>query len=181
MMVRIARDKRHMLLKKRIEENPFINDEELADEFSVSIATVRLDRMALGIPELRIRIKQRAEAAQPRKDASAVMGELVDCTVGKNAISILTATEDMVDEARIVRSQYLYTQASSLTRAVLNLPLCIVAVGNIKYKQPVTVGDKLVAKAEVIRRRDQKHYVWVKIRKSAKEVFRAKFIIESLD
>ena len=52
---------------------------------------------------------------------------------------------------------------------------------NIKYKQPVTVGDKLIAKAEVMRQRDQKYYVWVTIRKMRKEVFRAKFIIESLE
>ena len=64
-MVKIGRAQRHELLKKRIEENPFINDEELAEAFEVSIATVRLDRMALGIPELRIRIKQRAVAAGP--------------------------------------------------------------------------------------------------------------------
>ncbi|WP_234984880.1 transcription factor FapR [Megasphaera cerevisiae] len=180
-MVRIARDKRHTLLRKRIEENPFINDEELAEEFSVSVATVRLDRMALGIPEMRIRIKQKAEAAQPRLRNADLVGELVDCIIGKSAISIMTATEDMADEAHIVRSQCLYAQANSLTRAVLNLPVCITAVANIKYKQPVTIGDKLIAKAEVIRRRDQKYYVWVKIRKNAKEVFRAKFMIESLE
>ncbi|MCH4179250.1 MAG: transcription factor FapR [Megasphaera sp.] len=180
-MVRIAREKRHMLLSKRIEENPFINDEELAEEFSVSVATIRLDRLALGIPEMRIRIKQRAEAAQTKIDHTDIFGELVDCTVGKTAISILTATEDMVDEAHIVRSRCLYAQADSLAQAVLNLPINITAVANIKYKQPVTVGDKLVAKAEVVRQRDQKYYVWVKIRKNAKEVFRAKFIIESLE
>jgi hypothetical protein len=180
-MVRIAREKRHEMLKKRIEENPFINDEELAEEFSVSIATIRLDRMALGIPELRIRIKQRAQASLPQQHLVQVVGELVDCTVGKSALSILTATEDMVDSANIVRSQFLYAQANSLTRAVLNLPVCITTVGNIKYKQPVTIGDKLVAKADVIRQRDQKYYVWVTIRKKAKEVFRAKFIMESLE
>ncbi len=180
-MVRIARDKRHTLLKKRIEENPFINDEELAEEFSVSVATIRLDRMALGIPEMRIRIKQKAEAAQPKQKSSGFVGELVDCTVGRNAISMMTATADMVDEAHIVRSQCLYAQATSLARAVLDLPVCIPVVANIKYKQPVTVGDKLIAVAEVIRRRDQKYYVWVKIRKNAKEVFRTKFIIESLE
>lgn len=180
-MVRIAREKRHTMLRKRIEENPFINDEELAEGFSVSVATIRLDRLALGIPEMRIRIKQKAEAAQPKPNPADVFGELVDCTVGKNAISILTATEEMVDTAHIVRSHCLYAQADSLARAVLNLPIAITAVANIKYKQPVTVGDKLVAKAEVVRQRDQKHYVWVKIRKNAKEVFRAKFIIESLE
>ena len=35
--------------------------------------------------------------------------------------------------------------------------------------------------AKIIRQRNQKYYVWVTIRKNAKEVFRAKFIIESLE
>lgn len=180
-MVRIAREKRHVLLQQRIAENPFINDEELAEAFSVSVATIRLDRMALGIPEMRIRIKKRAQAVQTKPRAEALVGELVECTVGKTAISIMTATEDMVDEAHIVRSQFLYAQANSLARKVLDMPVVITAIANIKYKQPVTAGDKLVAMAEVIRRRDSKHYIWVKIRKNGKEVFRTKFIIESLE
>ncbi|WP_301859860.1 transcription factor FapR [uncultured Megasphaera sp.] len=180
-MVRIARDKRHVLLQQRIEQNPFVNDEELAEEFSVSVATIRLDRMALGIPEMRIRIKKKAEAAQPKTKQDGFVGELVECSVGHRAISIMTATEDMVDEAHIVRSQCLYAQAHSLARAVLHLPVSITAVANLKYKQPVTVGDKLIAVAEVIRCRAPKYYVWVKIRKNAKEVFRTKFIIESLE
>ena len=51
----------------------------------------------------------------------------------------------------------------------------------MKYKQPVTAGDTLVAMAEVIRQRENKYYVWVKTRKNGKEVFRTKFIIESLE
>lgn len=180
-MVRIAREKRHALLARRIAENPFINDEELAEEFSVSVATIRLDRMALGIPELRIRIRQRAEAAEELQRRTEVLGDLIECNTGKDAISIMTATEDMVDAAHIVMSRYLYAQADTLAKAVLNLPVCIMTVANLKYKQPVTVGDKLVARAEVIRQRDQKYYVWVKIRKNAKEVFRAKLIVESLE
>lgn len=180
-MVRISREQRHELLQQRLEENPFINDEELAEEFSVSIATIRLDRMALGIPELRIRIMKRAQEIHPQHPMNDIVGELVDCTPGKSGLSILTATEEMVDAAHIVRSQVLYAQASSLTKAVLALPVCITTVGNIKYKQPVTVGDQLVAKADVIRQRDRKYYVWVTIKKKAKEVFRAKFIMESME
>lgn len=180
-MVRIAKDKRQAMLQRRIEEDPFINDEELAEEFSVSVATIRLDRLALGIPEMRIRIRQKAEAARPRPHQDGSAGEIVDCAAGHRAVSIMTATDDMVDEAHIVRSQCLYAQANYLAHAVLQLPVSITAVANLKYKQPVTAGDKLVAVAEVIRRRGQKHYVWVKIRKNAKEVFRTKFIIESLE
>ena len=82
--MKIGRAQRHELLKKRIEENPFINDEELAEAFEVSIATVRLDRMALGIPELRIRIKQRAVAAGPDNKLAGVVGELIECVPGQS-------------------------------------------------------------------------------------------------
>jgi len=180
-MKKVSRDERHKLLKKRIEENPFINDEELAEAFSVSIATIRLDRLALAIPELRIRIKQRAVAAGSGTKSVGVVGELIERIPGESGISVMTAMADMVDDAHIVKSQYLYAQASSLAKSVLDIPVCIMTVGNVKYKQPVTVGDKLVAQAEVIRKREGKRYVWVKIRKNAKEVFRAKFIIESLE
>ena len=179
-MGRIVRQKRHELLKKRIEDNPFINDEELAELFSVSVATIRLDRLALGIPEMRIRIKEKAQALPMRQSAGEV-GEVVECTVGERAISILTATVDMVDEAHIVRSQVLYAQANALARHVLHLPVIITSVANMKYKQPVTAGDTLVAMAEVIRQRENKYYVWVKTRKNGKELFRTKFIIESLE
>jgi DeoR/GlpR family transcriptional regulator of sugar metabolism len=55
-MKRSKKERQH-LLKTTIEENPFITDEELADRFSVSVQTIRLDRLELSIPELRERIK----------------------------------------------------------------------------------------------------------------------------
>ena len=57
----------------------------------------------------------------------------------------------------------------------------LTGVGNVKYKVPVYAGATLVAKAEVIRRRNDKFFIWVKIRNNNEEVFRAKFIIVSLD
>jgi hypothetical protein len=180
-MARISKQQRQQLLRRKIGQSPFVNDEEMAEEFDVSVATIRLDRLAMGIPELRVRIKQCAQEHVPQHRMSQVVGELIDCNAGKSAISLLTATADMVDHVKIVQSQYLYAQANSLAAAVLNLPVVITAVGNIKYKQPVTVGDRLLAKAEVIRRRDHRYYVWVTIRKKEKEVFRAKFIMESLE
>lgn len=52
---------RQSLLVETIKENPFITDEDLADKFSVSVQTIRLDRLELSIPELRERIKTVAE------------------------------------------------------------------------------------------------------------------------
>ncbi|MDU2209244.1 MAG: fatty acid biosynthesis transcriptional regulator, partial [Veillonella sp.] len=53
--------------------------------------------------------------------------------------------------------------------------------GNIKYKNPVESGTNLVAKAEIVRRRGDKYFIWVIIRDKIKEVFRAKFIMESVE
>ena len=54
-------------------------------------------------------------------------------------------------------------------------------VANVKYKVPVTVGEKLIAKAEVVKQRGNKFFVWVKIRNAEQEVFRAKFIMVTLE
>ena len=52
----LTKRERQKLLLDTIENDPFLNDEELADKFDVSIQTIRLDRMELKIPELRERI-----------------------------------------------------------------------------------------------------------------------------
>ena len=52
---------RQAILKDMIQDNPFITDEELAEQLKVSIQTIRLDRLELSIPELRERIKSVAE------------------------------------------------------------------------------------------------------------------------
>ena len=63
-MARIKKQERHAVLVRQIKEKPFLTDEELAKLLEVSIQTIRLDRMELGIPEVRERIRQVAEKAQ---------------------------------------------------------------------------------------------------------------------
>ena len=60
-VLRLNKKDRQAKLKEMIEENPFITDEELAEILTVSIQTIRLDRLELSIPELRERIKSVAE------------------------------------------------------------------------------------------------------------------------
>ena len=47
--------------------------------------------------------------------------------------------------------------------------VCSAEVGNIKYKNPVGSGTNLVAKAEIVRRRGNKFFIWVIIRDKIKE------------
>lgn len=74
----------------------------------------------------------------------------------------------------------MFAQANSLALAVIDAPAALTGVANVKYKIPVLSGAALVARAEVVRKQEDKYTIWVKIRNNRKEVFRAKFLIVSL-
>lgn len=184
-MARLPKKERQQKLQEKIKNNPFIRDEELADHLNVSVQTIRLDRLELGIPELRERTKQMAKIVQkePKTIASAdVIGELIDLEIGKSGISIMTITPEMVfAKTGIARGHYIFSQANSLALAVIDAPAAVTGVANIKYKIPIKIGEKLIAKAEVVKKRGNKYFVWVKTRNEKQEVFRAKFIMVSLE
>src|SRR5690606_8233638 len=167
------------------EENPFLTDEELAARFDVSVQTIRLDRLALGIPELRERTREMAERSYSLVKsigAREIVGELVDLELGRWGISILETTPDMVfEKTRIVRSHFLFAQADSLALAIIDADVAVTGIVNVKYKRPVTAGERLVARAEVIRvKGDDKFVVQVVTRSGQEQVFRAKFMIFAL-
>ncbi len=186
-MVRLnlPKKERQRELMKQLKEDPFLTDEELSDIFQVSIQTIRLDRLEMGIPELRERIKNVAEQNYDKLRAiggQEIVGELVDIELGKGGISILTTVEDMVfQRTKIVRGHYIFAQAESLAIAVIDAKVALTGVANIKYKTPIYLGDKLVAKAEVTRQRGNKYFVWVKTKVRQQEAFRGKFILVSID
>ncbi len=176
---------RQAALLERLKQDPFLTDEELSEVFSVSIPTIRLDRLELGIPELRERIKNVAEENYSKVkslQSRDIVGELVDISLGKNGISILETNEKMAFEKhKVIKGHYIYSLAESLAIAVIDAHVALVGVANIKYKTPVYAGSKLVAKAEVKKSIDNKYIVWVKITEKQVEVFRGKYILVSLE
>lgn len=184
MATRIQKQIRQTMLQEKLYTSPFLTDEELAAYLSVSVQTIRLDRLELGIPELRQRTKQMAENAQGKLKSIAsgeIIGELIDLELGKSGISMMQVTLDMVfEKTKVARGHYVFSQANSLALAVIDAPIAVTGVANIKYKVPIHVGEKLVAKAEVMKQRGNKYFVWVKTRNDKREVFRAKFIIVTL-
>ena len=182
--MRTPKKVRQEMLQEKLREGLFLTDEDLAALLGVSVQTIRLDRLELGIPELRERTRQLAHEAQAqiRTIASGeVVGELLDLELGQSAISMLIVTPDMVfSKTKIARGHYLFAQANSLALALIDAPMAVTGVANIKYKTPVYMGAKLIAKAEVVKVRGNKYFVWVKTRIDSKEVFRAKFILVSL-
>lgn len=168
-------------LRERLHDNPFLSDEELARVLNVSVQTIRLDRMALGIPELRERTKAVAERTYglvKSMGAKEIVGELVDLDLGTSGISILETTEDMVFErTRLVRGQFIFAQAESLAIALIDADVVLTGLSNSKFKRPVYAGERLLAKAEVIRRQGNRSVVLVETRVGQDKVFRGKFVV----
>ena len=183
-MVRTKKKERHEKLMHHVKEKPFLTDDELSKLLNVSIQTIRLDRAELGIPEVRERIRKVAEEAHDKVttiEKDDLVGELIELEPGHSGVSLLRVTDDMVfAKNKIAKGHYIFSQANSLALALINAPMAVTGVANIKYKVPVKVGEMLVAKAEVIRQRCNKFFVWVKTRNDREEVFRAKFIVVSL-
>ena len=182
-MARVKKKVRQQLLVQQVREKPFLTDEELARNLAVSVQTIRLDRLELGIPELRGRIRQMAEHAQNKVKSiqkSEVVGELIDLELGHSGISLLRITDDMVfEKSKIARGHYMFSQADSLAQAIIDAPLVVTGVANVKYKVPVHVGEKPIAQAEIVKVRGNKYFVWLKTHNDRQEVFRAKFIMVS--
>lgn len=179
----MSKKERQKSLLAKLELEPFVTDEELSEMFEVSIQTIRLDRLELGIPELRERIKNVAENNYSKVKSihgKEIVGELIDLELGQRGMSILeTDSSFAFEKTDVVKGYHIFAQAESLAIAVIDASVALIGVANIKYKSPVFAGDKLVAKAEVTRTRGNKYFVWVFIKVKQTEVFRGKFILVS--
>jgi len=180
-----TKKERQYTLKNKLDEDPFLTDEELAEIFGVSVPTIRLDRLELGIPELRERIKTVAEKNYNKVkslNSKEIVGELLELNLNKSGISILETNSTMAfEKTKIVRGHFIYSLAESLAIAVIDAKVALVGVANIKYKTPVYAGNKLLARAEVKRVRERNYIVWVRITERQNKVFRGKFILVSLE
>lgn len=154
--MRRTKKERQQMLRETIKENPFITDEDLADKFQVSVQTIRLDRLELSIPELRERIKYVAEKKFEDEVRSLpleeVIGEIIDIELDQSAISIFDVREEHVFiRNKIARGHHVFAQANSLAVAVINDELALTAKANIQFKRSVKQGERVIAKAKVLK------------------------------
>lgn len=179
------REQRRRQLQTLLSQEPFLTDRQIAERLDVSVATVRLDRMALGIPELRERIKTVAKENYSKvraMEGHEVIGELIDLHIGQQAISLLTTTQDMTfKRTDILRGHYLFAQANSLAVALVDAEVALTAAAKINYLHPVRSGERVVAKAELIKKQGSRHTISVDSRVNQRVVFRGEFEIAALD
>ncbi|CAM3080959.1 transcription factor FapR [Filibacter tadaridae] len=152
--MRRPKKERQRLLGLLLEENPFLTDEALSEHFTVSVQTIRLDRLECRIPELRERLKTVASRTMNGEVKSLhldeIIGDIVDLELDAKALSIFDVTEDHVFQRNgIARGHHLFAQANSLAVAVMDDDLALTVKSTIHFVRPVKAGDRVVARAEV--------------------------------
>jgi acyl-coenzyme A thioesterase PaaI-like protein len=183
MIQRFNKLMRQQLLTDMIQSNPFITDEELASQYSVSIQTIRLDRIELGIPEVRERIKRMAAASQNivrSLPMHEVIGDVIDLQLDQSGISILEIKpEHVFSRTNIARGHHIFAQANSLAVAVINDEIALTAAANIRFLRTVRLGERCVAKAFVKRSPADKAKANVELFTYVSDelVFQGKFVI----
>lgn len=183
--MKLTRTERRDRLKARLTEDPFLTDWQLAEEFQVSVATIRLDRMALNIPELRERAKSIATETFSQVKALAeeeLIGEPIDIELGKQGISILVITDRMVFErTRIARGHFLFAQGNSLAVAVVNSEVALTKSATVKFHKPVYDGQRVVAKAQVVKVQGTQYLITVESKVQDELVFSGEYIVVDVE
>ncbi|ACZ19334.1 transcription factor FapR [Thermanaerovibrio acidaminovorans] len=179
------RRSRHKVLSDLIRSNPLLTDEELAERLKVSVSTVRLDRVILGIPELRERMRAMAEAAGSRLRSltrDEVVGDLLELEPNVGALSLLEATREMGFRGTDrIWDHFIYAQASTLAMATIGAEMVITGSARVRYRHPAFVGDRLLARSKVGVNKGNKYVVSVRTRVMDREIFVGRFIVVTMD
>lgn len=172
---KMDKNERREAIQTLLRHNPCLTDGDLAEHFSVSIATIRLDRQALGIPQMRERVEQLV-ASQPSEVRSDV--RILDLDIGEKGVGLFTTTDEMADQAGMVSAEKLYGAAAGFAQSLAGVPFASTQVGNIKYKIPVQPGSVLIVKGRIVLVRGNKKHIYISFFRGDMEVYRAKFIME---
>lgn len=185
MKAKLRKSERLKKLSKVIKEDPFITDRELASILRVSIQTVRLDRLELGIPESRERTRRLAQEATDKVKSvgtGEVIGELIHVELGQEGISVMETDKDMAfRRTSIVRGHHIFAQANSLAVALVNAEIALTGTATVKYLRPVKAGERLVARAKITGRNNRKYVVEVITKINREDVFIGEFIVFAVE
>ena len=176
--MKMDKNERRNAIQNLLRQNPCLTDGDLAEKFSVSAATIRLDRQILGIPQMRNRMEQLV-SSHPLGALEGI--RMLDIHVGQSGIGLFQTSEDMANGSGIVSAEKMYGASAAFAESVAGVPFASTQVGNIKYKIPVKPGTTLVVKGRIVLVRGNKKYIYISFFDGDSEVYRAKFIMEMLN
>lgn len=172
-------------LLQYLKTNPLATDEVLANEFGVSVNTIRLDRARLGIKEFKERLKAKAEETMSKVtsiSANEFVGDMISFNPCQDAKSRLETNNTMTfEEMDVVRGEYIYSFAETIAISLIPTKAALVGVANIKYVEPIASNVVVYALAEVKRKTESGYIVWVRIVDEQNNLkFKGKFILKGI-
>lgn len=177
--LRLTKKERQSYLTQAFEQNPFLTDEEMAKSCRVSIQTIRLDRLELGIPELRERIKHMAEKKFDDVQSlspNEVIGDVINLQLHKSGISLLEIrSEHVFERNQIARGHILFAQANSLAIALAEWRVALTGNASIRFVRPVRLGEKCIAFANVTQAHSNRLHIEVQTKIQEEVVFHGVF------
>jgi acyl-coenzyme A thioesterase PaaI-like protein len=175
---------RHQHIQAEIEKNPLMKDEELATLLNVSIHTIRADRRKIGIPDLRKRTRDLAVSIYGQSKAlgdAEIIGDLLEVELDHDGLSLLDISGEMAStKTGIARGHILFAQANSLANAIVDADIALTGEARIKFIAPVHKGERILAKARVLKVDGRKKEVEVIMKTKKALVFQGIFLIYCL-
>ena len=146
-----ARKERNKQIIDYLKQDPFANDEKLAEYFNVSINTIRLDRARLGIREVRERIKDRA-SENIKKIVSLgkeeIIGNVIEFVPGEKAVSVLETKDYMsFENTDVIKGYHIYSMAETVAISIIPNKVALVGVANIKYVKKILKNETTASKS----------------------------------
>ena len=177
--MKLKKNERRNAIEQAIQHNPFITDNDLCEQFEVSIQTIRLDRSQLNIPELRERVKLVAEQNYQHirsLEANEIIGDLIRMQPNEYAKSMIEINQDSVfTKNQIARGHILFAQANSLCVALIHHPVVLTHESSVEFIEKVKLNDTVKAQAKVEKHLD--HYYYIEVQSFVKNtlVFKGHF------
>lgn len=120
----------------------------------MSVPTIRLDRMALQIPEARERIRLMATGHHDSVrslEREEILGEITELHLNRYAVSRLEVSSAHVFSRNgIVRGHVLFGQVNSLAVAVMDADVVLTAKTELRFHRSVRLGETLIGRADVL-------------------------------
>jgi len=180
----LRKNERHTRLRQEIERNPFATDDELAAVLGASIPTIRLDRSALAIPDMRRRTREMAGrlfGVSRSLGAKDLVGETIEIEPGQHGLALLDTTAGMcLEKCDIVRGHVLFALLNSLAAAVADAPIALTGEAHVDFLRPVHAGERLIVKARVTEKIGRRLFVEAVARSGESIVARGRFVVHGM-
>ncbi|WP_456421956.1 hotdog domain-containing protein [Thermococcus sp.] len=110
-----------------------------------------------------------------RLTSERLVGRPLRIEPGKAEVKLVTTEEMAVDEYGLVHGGFTFGLADYAAMLAVNEPTVVLGKAEVKFLKPVKVGEKLIAKAEVVEDLGRKKVVRVGVFRGDDEVFEGVF------